>query len=447
VPNEVPKPRIPRSAALESPKSIASRRLLGDHESQWEGALANAWIVRTGSDDLDTLQLTRGVIALGWGTTGDLSRCRTPDQIREQLALPDSDIGPKQAESLVLQLFAFARRIQQGDLVVAPLSTGLRVAIAEVTGPYLYDADLAPDGLHVREARWLRDDVSRRSIGPDLLDGSPLNTISKIMAPDAVERIRYLVRHDQDKALAGVTRGVGSTARSDEDTPSAFDNLKHNLDLARSLAEAGKHFSELGASLFEVDDIFRAAWVQAVAALDHWVRQEVHTRMLELAKQWQPTRPSGFSKFEVTMDTLEDVYRRGVPLYQALDRPLWASLSRTTYQRPERIREGFSLVCDTNRLWDRVAETLDPRTLDQGRAFGPRISGKDVRQRLDDIVERRNKIAHEYDADPDAPQGKRPIDAASTTAIIDWIERLAAALRDVVEQDTPPKDTDTGTDG
>jgi hypothetical protein len=153
--------------------------------------------------------------------------------------------------------------------------------------------------------------------------------------------------------------------------------------------------------------------------------------MLELAKQWQATRPNGFSQFEVTLDTLEDVYRRGVPLHQALDRPLWAMLSRTTYQRPDRIREGFSLVCDTSGLWDRIASVLD-----QNHAFGARITGKDVRQRLDAIVERRNKIAHEYDEDPDAQHGKRPIDAASATATIDWIERLAAALLDVLDQDT-----------
>jgi hypothetical protein len=391
--------------------------------------LVNAWIVRTSSDDLDTLQLTAGVVAVGWGATGDLSQCRTPDEIRDRLALPAPDADPKRAESLVFQLLAFVRRIQVGDIVISPRRVTPGIAIAEVTGPYLFRGDLASEGLHVRAARWLRDDVPRRVIGQDLLDGSPLNTVSIVKHPDGVERIRYLVRHGEDKAIADASSDAGRHGRSADGMLSPIDNLKRNLDYARSLAQAGKHLSELRVGLFEVDDVFRAAWVQGVAALDHWVRQEVHTRMLALAKRWQTTRPVGFSKFEVTMDTLEDVYRRGVPLHEALDRPLWASLSRTTFQRPDRIREGFSLVCDVNGLWERVAEVLD-----ESRAFGARVTAKDVRQRLDAIVERRNKIAHEYDEDPARPQGKRAIDAAGTTATIDWIEGLAAALLEVLEQ-------------
>lgn len=394
-----------------------------------EDVLAKAWILRTSSDDLDTLQLATSVVALGWGATGDLAGCQTPDQIRDRWALLGSDAEPKRAESFVFQLLAFVQRIQPGDLIVVTRSVTPGVAIAEVTGPYLYREDLAPEGLHTRAVKWLRDDVPRRVVGHDLLDGSPLNAVSKIRHPDAVERLRHLVSYGYDNAIADAASNGGLFGGSTKGRLSPFDNLKRNLDYARSLAEAGKHLSELQVRLFEVDDVFRAAWVQGVAALDHWVRQEVHARMLELAKQEQTTRPSGFSQFEVTMDTLEDVYRRGVPIHEALDRPLWAMLSRTTYQRPERIKDGFSLVCDTNRLWDRIASVLD-----ENSALGERLTGKDVRQHLDTIVERRNKIAHEYDEDPDAQHGKRPIDAASATATIDWIERLAAALLAVLDQ-------------
>jgi hypothetical protein len=37
--------------------------------------------------------------------------------------------------------------------------------------------------------------------------------------------------------------------------------------------------------IVRVDDVFRAAWVQSVAALDHWVRQEVRYRMLRQQDQ------------------------------------------------------------------------------------------------------------------------------------------------------------------
>lgn len=76
-------------------------------------------------------------------------------------------------------------------------------------------------------------------------------------------------------------------------TPAAsapYVNLQRNLNYARSLATAGQHLAQLDVRSFEVDDVFRAAWVQAVAALDHWVRQEVRYRMLRLAAN--PAAPS-----------------------------------------------------------------------------------------------------------------------------------------------------------
>jgi hypothetical protein len=403
--------------------------------------LANAWIVRTSSEDFDTLMFDRGVIAVGWGTAGDLSECRTFELIRERLASPYPAIDPEMTESLVFQLYAFTLRIQPGDFVITPRTAITGIAIAQVTGPYLYRGDLAPDGLHTRAATWLRDNVARRAIGPDLLDTPSQLAVSVIKAPDAVERIRYLVRHDEDKALSDIAADLDSPGAHVEGKPSPFDNFRRNLDYARSLADAGRRFGELRIGLFEIDDVFRAAWVQAVAALDHWVRQEVHSRMLEMTKQWQSRRPSGFSRFPVPMDVLENVYRRGVPLHRALDEHLAAVLGRNTYQRPDAIKEGFALVCDTSRWWERVAQALD-----ESGGSGRQVTAGEIKQRLDAIVERRNKIAHEYDEDPNT-HTKRAIDAASVTANIDWIERLAAALRDLVERDSALGAIGTGTDG
>jgi hypothetical protein len=383
----------------------------------------------------------RGVIAVGWGAAGDLSECRTLDQVRERLRSPDPAVDPELAVSLDLQLSAFTLRIQPGDYIISPRSAIPGVAIAQVTGPYLYRDDLAAHGLHTRRATWIRDNVPRRAIGPDLLDVPSQRTVSVIKVPDAIERIRYLVLHDRDKAIAANAADLDSAGEHAEGKPSPFDNFRRNLDYARSLAEAGRRFGELRIGAFEIDDVFRAAWVQAVAALDHWVRQEVHSRMLEMTKQWQARRPSGFSRFPVPMEVLENVYRRGIPPHQALDEHLTAMLGRNTYQRPDAIKEGFSLVCDTNRWWERVA-----RALDESGGSGRQATAGEIRQRLDAIVERRNKIAHEYDENPDT-HGKRTIDAASVTVTIDWIERLAAAMRDLVERDSAQGAVGTGTDG
>ncbi|MFY1690037.1 hypothetical protein [Plantactinospora sp. WMMB782] len=66
---------------------------------------------------------------------------------------------------------------------------------------------------------------------------------------------------------------------------------------------------------------------------------------------------------------------------------------------------------------------------------GVKISGTEVQQQLREIVRRRNKIAHEYDEDPDNAPKKRPIDAAATTQTIDCIEQLAGALVAALDQE------------
>src|SRR5215470_10787288 len=87
-----------------------------------------------------------------------------------------------------------------------------------------------------------------------------------------------------------------------------FANLQRNLNYARSLATAGQHLAKLEVGSFEVSDVFRAAWVQCVAALDQWVRQEVRGRMLDLAAR--PTRlprPKGYATFQIPLEDIERV--------------------------------------------------------------------------------------------------------------------------------------------
>jgi hypothetical protein len=48
----------------------------------------------------------------------------------------------------------------------------------------------------------------------------------------------------------------------------AFVELQQNLEYARQLVRGGRRLAELDVRSFDVDDLYRAAWVQAVAAVD-----------------------------------------------------------------------------------------------------------------------------------------------------------------------------------
>ena len=240
---------------------------------------------------------------------------------------------------------------------------------------------------------------------------------------DIVSRLRLLIESDQPLVADGAAVG-----RDVPEESKPFGNLQRNLNYARSLATAGQHLAQLKVGAFEVSDVFRAAWVQGVAALDYWVRQEVRTRMLRLARHPGGTKPKGFSTFEIPLGQVEHLLQSHTSLAEVIDEHLAQTRGHLVYQHPDKIRDAFLLVSDAKNLWGRVA-----RVLSEQAGEGATVSGLELRGQLTDIVRRRNKIAHEYDEDPDNPPAKRPIDAASVTQSIDWIEQAAAAILVVLD--------------
>ncbi|MGB3442234.1 MAG: hypothetical protein WBA97_26100 [Actinophytocola sp.] len=69
-----------------------------------------------------------------------------------------------------------------------------------------------------------------------------------------------------------------STETQHESSTTAFQDLSGNLEYARYLVRGGRHLDRLQVRTFDVADLYRAAWVQAVSALDHWVHRELYDR-------------------------------------------------------------------------------------------------------------------------------------------------------------------------
>ena len=61
-------------------------------------------------------------------------------------------------------------------------------------------------------------------------------------------------------------------------TTPQFQQLEANLGYALEMTEAGPHMNAK-----REQDLYRAAWIQAVAALDHWVHLELYDRATEIA--------------------------------------------------------------------------------------------------------------------------------------------------------------------
>lgn len=202
----------------------------------------------------------------------------------------------------------------------------------------------------------------------------------------------------------------------------ALREFRANMEYARGLVRGGQHLERLRVGAFDVADLYRSAWVQAVSALDHWVHSELYDRAVGLALQVSEQRPARFLRIEVPMSLLEDVLHHSGSLEEKFRDHLKSRFGYTSYQNPEKIKEAFGYVSDAP-LWDGVAKYLS-----RGGAVW---SQQSVRERISRIMNRRNLIAHAADLDP--ATGKRtPVRDHEVTETIDWLEQVAVAISLVV---------------
>ncbi|CAM3626807.1 restriction endonuclease [Nocardiopsis gilva] len=180
------------------------------------------------------------------------------------------------------------------------------------------------------------------------------------------------------------------------------------------LRSAGANFGDLSAP--HPEDLYRAAWTQAVSALDHWLHLEVVEHAVAIVADHTRRRPPKLNKIQVPFDVAERLHSDPADSSGDVFRDfITKHIQRDTYQRSVGIGEAIRLVTtlEGNDIWRRVGATLGMRA-------------DEVRKRQDDIVDRRNRIAHHADLGPD---GRRsPISADEADAAVEWINTLATAL-------------------
>ncbi|MCA2176679.1 hypothetical protein LDL08_10840 [Nonomuraea glycinis] len=217
------------------------------------------------------------------------------------------------------------------------------------------------------------------------------------------------------------------------DFPGAFEQFQRNLGYARQLVHGGRNLERLGVGAFDVTDLYRAAWTQAVAALDHWVTQEIIDRAVALAQRPGVPRPNNFSKLSIPVELVEKVHRDAEPLEDAFRAALERFFEFKTFQHPDKIAEGFSHVSMV-RLWKTVADKLTAQ--DPSKP----IAADGIRTQLAEIAKRRNNIAHTADHDPDSFRRKKRITVREAEQTIDVLESVVIAILQALGD--PPPATD-----
>lgn len=198
----------------------------------------------------------------------------------------------------------------------------------------------------------------------------------------------------------------------------ALDLFRENIRRSRDLVALFRAMQAQTTVALDLSDVLRAALVMSVSALDHFVHEVVRQGMLE-AYRAERARTPAFLRFPATLD--------GV--FQALEQPdsdVWLEIQirerhgHQSFQTPDHIADALRLVSEV-ALWNEVARQLG-------------MPSREVRDTLNLIVQRRNKIAHEADLMPDYArqmaysESRSPIDEVMVDNAINFIERVAEAI-------------------
>lgn len=173
------------------------------------------WLVRGDKHGEQQAQaLEKSFAYIMFNQVPDLTGADSRDAVKDLLRQAYPEAAESRHANHAGQLFAFAHRIKEGDLVVMPLRHVPKLAIGTVDGPYSHRSDL--EGVHhTRKVNWVRDDVPRTAVGQDLLYSfGAFMTVCRVKRNNAEERILAVMKGGRDP---GVQVQLGDDTGADEE--------------------------------------------------------------------------------------------------------------------------------------------------------------------------------------------------------------------------------------
>jgi len=247
---------------------------------------------------------------------------------------------------------------------------------------------------------------------------------------------------------------------------SALDQFRISISRVRDLIALHNSVKAQATGALDVSDMLRAALVLAVSALDYYVHEVVTLGMLEIhrGQRSEPTpsantTQSAFSRFKVSLGGARQERLAAIDIASWLETEIeqthgYAFLQQSytvaalipaisssvvnrlnnasgledeirerlgyeSFQQPDKIADAIRYISD-KKLWDEVANKISR-------------PAKDIKQQLNSIVDRRNKIAHEADIDPTFNIGNRwNIDEVLVGNAVDFIEQIVESIHQVL---------------
>lgn len=168
-------------------------------------------------------------------------------------------------------------------------------------------------------------------------------------------------------------------------------------------------------SAIDISDVLRAAHVLAVSALDSFVHERVRAALMQIYDGLRADVP-GYSRFRVNLGNF--VGHSAISAARSnIEGDIREQHGYLSFQHPDKIADAIRCVSDV-KLWEEVGNRLG-------------LPAKDIKDRLVLVVDRRNKIAHEADIDPTYGL-PWPIHSADVLGVVDFLDRIAWAIDDIV---------------
>ncbi|MBE9077031.1 hypothetical protein IQ241_06925 [Romeria aff. gracilis LEGE 07310] len=247
---------------------------------------------------------------------------------------------------------------------------------------------------------------------------------------------------------------------------SALDQFRVSISRVRDLIALHNSVKAQATGALDISDMLRAALVLAVSALDYYVHEVVTLGMLEIhrgnraePKASANATQSAFSRFEVSLGgarqdrlTAIDIaawleteiqQAQGYAFLQQthsvsalipiISSSIQSRLNNTSWLESEiRKRLGYQSFQQAGKIADAIRYISDKKLWDEVATQMSR-SAKDIKQQLNSIVDRRNKIAHEADIDPTFNIGSRwNIDELLVGDAVDFLEMLVESIHQVL---------------
>lgn len=157
------------------------------------------WLVRGGKyGETESLGLDNGEAAIGFSEVSDIRQAGSREDIARLIRANDKAATDGNVINRSAQLYAFAHRIEKGDLIVMPLKSKSKIAIGIAGAGYQYMSERSV-GKHAIKVDWRKQDIPRSSFKQDLLHSfGAFMTVCQIKRNNALSRVKTVMEGKAD---------------------------------------------------------------------------------------------------------------------------------------------------------------------------------------------------------------------------------------------------------